>query len=463
MQFLTAISEGSSFDPAKVEKLKIAIGKERQEVSDNVEQRAFYEQVWGLITLCGLDKKNGKKEPGAGAGRIPALRWVIDRLSYKSRSISEHKDSIQVGIEQTLFWSLGLMAMRIFGNHYAALAAATWSLFILAHFVRTKNMPQAPPLNKLLTVTLINLIAFAAPYACDIPKPLFWIGMTAGFTISTYIHYKLEKSPRIVSARHSSGYTGRTAAHTASSRIERVDPATSVPSTIASTIVPIRQPEVDSVLKELASRLKPSDRFPRDIKDSEATALSIIGSLCSLMLQKKVVLVFDAGMGGVEGRKALAVIEVIRQLKRDAGSNYAKLLKNVEVITVQPHRFGEKIAPYKAQGAEIFIFAREGERALVKAITGDAVNMHAAFVSENELAPDAYYPIFEIVAATLAQYVYSIPLDDIKKALKAVNVDLTADASDGALVFRLLPPTEHYNTGELMMKYARLKEFLIKA
>lgn len=125
-------------------------------------RRVWAEDRTGILSVHYMQDSNGW-------GRIPALTF----LGVRSQALTE----------QILFWSINLMLVLPLGSFWAT--AITWSSFFLLHFVRTKNMPQAPPWYKILAVASINAIALIAPPVFGAPQ------LVIGFVLTTLIHHRL--------------------------------------------------------------------------------------------------------------------------------------------------------------------------------------------------------------------------------------------------------------------------------
>ena len=84
----------------------------------------------------------------SGAGMIPVMSWILLKLGISLKH--------QAWIEQIIFWLINLWLMTVFGAFWATVL--TWSTFFLLHFLRTQNMPQAPPWGWIALIALANAI-----------------------------------------------------------------------------------------------------------------------------------------------------------------------------------------------------------------------------------------------------------------------------------------------------------------
>ncbi|MCM8774537.1 MAG: aminotransferase class V-fold PLP-dependent enzyme, partial [Candidatus Omnitrophica bacterium] len=127
------------------------------------------------------------------AGIIPALSWLLIKLGISLRH--------QTWIEQIAFWTMNLVLVLVLDNLLATIV--TWSIFFFLHFVRTKNMPQAPPCFGIVFVTLINIIFASTGLSLTFPF------LISAFILSTLIHHilniqsiKIKENRRRVGSHH---------------------------------------------------------------------------------------------------------------------------------------------------------------------------------------------------------------------------------------------------------------------
>jgi len=123
-------------------------------------------------------RKNASAKRNNGA-RTPLLAAVLrsNRINLKH----------QAWVEQVLFWTINLALMSVWPLRVAS--AVTWSLFILSHFIKTKNMPNAPPLSVIIVTAFVNalpLAVFSHAYA-----------LFASFILTTAFHHWINKESRV--------------------------------------------------------------------------------------------------------------------------------------------------------------------------------------------------------------------------------------------------------------------------
>jgi hypothetical protein len=190
----------------------------------------------------------------------------------------------------------------------------------------------------------------------------------------------------------------------------------------------------------------------RDLESEDQVVQTIVEKILSMALTKKVVLAFDPRLGGMHSAKIRAVFEVIEELKKDPKFEKFLRTRNVEVLT----KLNDVTKFAGADNAEVFVFA--GDSLGIPA----AANVHTTIIDEKGFPSNAYYPLAEIVAITLANFLDSSTLDRAKAIANKLNIESITEA-DGHLVFTLLPSAKEHEFQELVRRYARLKELLRNA
>ncbi|MDP8298582.1 MAG: Glu/Leu/Phe/Val dehydrogenase dimerization domain-containing protein [Candidatus Tantalella remota] len=165
------------FDPVKPEELKNyleSITKDEETGSITTENGVYNVTEKG-IKLERRVKKVSKDEI-TGAGMIPAIRYILEK-----RNISlKH----QAWMEQSLFWGINLSVVGMMSSNVMLGTLITWMTFMMAHFFKTKDMPNAPPSSSVITVGLINAL-FAAASVSSFNIPVIIIS----FIVATLIHH----------------------------------------------------------------------------------------------------------------------------------------------------------------------------------------------------------------------------------------------------------------------------------
>lgn len=199
-----------------------------------------------------------------------------------------------------------------------------------------------------------------------------------------------------------------------------------------------------------------SDVLP-DIRRPEGVAKKLAEGVVSKALTRRVVLAFDQGMGGLQAARILSVFGELEDLKKDP--RFEKLLKNLIIVKADPSHMSEKLGQHISDGAEIFLFARSSERA---AFSGIENMVRPSYIEESGFPENAYHPLPEIVAITLAHAIDPASVNKASSALARINI-LSMEEKDRALVFTLLPNAEQLDAGELVRRYAIIKELLRSA
>ena len=196
-----------------------------------------------------------------------------------------------------------------------------------------------------------------------------------------------------------------------------------------------------------------------DMLDEKTAARDLLASAISSCLNKKVVLAFDINICAGRSARMLAVIEVLKELKKD--ERYKTLLKNLEIIKSVPENLPSRLAGYIDEGAEVFTFARASERNALQAIES---KVHACYIdTPSGLSEDAYIPLPEIVTMVLGQHLKAWRMEDFKPILDKINVrSIDLGETGGAIIFTVLPCSERFNTDEDIVKHcALIKQFLV--
>ncbi len=193
------------------------------------------------------------------------------------------------------------------------------------------------------------------------------------------------------------------------------------------------------------------------METAEGTASNFVDKLCSVLASKKIVLIFENKIGGANSSIILDVFEEIKRLKKTP--KYKRFLKNLRIITASSKKCSKKANKYLDKNTEVFIFARDSARGNLGKIKP---KVHLTYINEEEYSWDTYYPLAEIVAITLSQYLDPNTLDNIKDLLEGLNI-AAAPLGGGPIIFTLLPDAAKYNKQDLIRKYAALKRALIAA
>jgi len=190
----------------------------------------------------------------------------------------------------------------------------------------------------------------------------------------------------------------------------------------------------------------------RDLTAEDQLVQTMVEKIISIAFTKKVVLAFDSKLGGMHSAKLRAIFEVIEELKKDPKFEKFLRTRNIEVLP----RLTDVDKFAGVDTAEVFVFT--GDAAAVPV----AGNVHTAIVNEKDFPADAYYPLAEIVAISLSNFLDSNTLSKAVLIAKELNIDSIVE-SDGRLVFTLLPSAKEHELQELVRRYARLKDLLRNA
>ena len=179
----------------------------------------------------------------------------------------------------------------------------------------------------------------------------------------------------------------------------------------------------------------------------------------------EVVLAFDSCLGGGYAKKAIAIFDVIDDLKRD--SKYGDFLKKIEVISFDPARESGSLENKIKAGALVFTFARDNDGVIqnIQDISQNA-RVIQTYIDETQIsallgAENIYYPLFEIVTMSLARHIDQLSIEEIDKISR--SVEISAREAGGKVIFTILPPIKRFEYYELLRFYAHKKKVLISA
>ncbi|MFH1878031.1 MAG: hypothetical protein ABH883_04420 [Candidatus Omnitrophota bacterium] len=194
----------------------------------------------------------------------------------------------------------------------------------------------------------------------------------------------------------------------------------------------------------------------------EKLSRTLIEAVLSIMMQKKLVLAFDPNAGRAHKSVAdmLAVFKELEKLKQEP--KFSKLFENLVVIRDKATT-EETVRAVKDHAAEknteVFVFARTNEE---KAYLGaGGVSVHGAFIDEGQYAWEAYYyPLAEIVAITLVEFLDPGSREKAGAILEKINIEEITER-DGKLIFRLIPRAEAYDVdGGFIERHKALANFV---
>ncbi len=206
----------------------------------------------------------------------------------------------------------------------------------------------------------------------------------------------------------------------------------------------------------------------KNITDPDELQLCLLEEVLSLMYTKNVKLVFDQDIAFCRtGDPLLALKHSIEKFK--GNKKYKKFLEKLEFVMAPRGELKACVNKYAGQkNTQVFMFARTGKNGGQR-IEVDKKMVRSVYIEENMIPQGSYYPLAEIVAITLAQYLEpSIIKDSETRRLKTglleiVLEDLNIESivkDNGTLIFTLIPNAREYRRDELIKRYASLKRFL---
>jgi len=201
---------------------------------------------------------------------------------------------------------------------------------------------------------------------------------------------------------------------------------------------------------------------------SEDLAQSLKGSLASLLFNEKVILAFEDSLARQQDQGPLRkLLDALRELRENPA--YEKILKNLIIVSAPADKMSEKLKEHTADGnAKVFLFASDKMREGLAAVESEAAS--AVYIDDNEFHASSYYPIAEIVVIALAQYrdsliakgdkVKALTIDGKALALEGINIESLSIDEKGTLIVRLLPKAQQHEPGDLVRRYAAMRQFL---
>ncbi|MFH1791099.1 MAG: CPBP family intramembrane glutamic endopeptidase [Candidatus Omnitrophota bacterium] len=214
----------------------------------------------------------------------------------------------------------------------------------------------------------------------------------------------------------------------------------------------------------------PAVRIARDFADDGQLAQSVRESLVSKALTtKNLVLAFDLATGAGNAGSPVAVIErALEDLKKEP--LYEKLLKNVIIKKSVSANMARTLESYLgADNTEIFIFAPESNRQTLQTLES-ARGVRNVYIDEGKKPGErfpinAYYPLVEVVAITLANALGNVDFEYLAENsdVKALNLRSIPEVAGTALIFRLLPGAKEFDKQSLIRYQASLRRLLIAA
>ncbi|MFH1877356.1 MAG: hypothetical protein ABH883_00930 [Candidatus Omnitrophota bacterium] len=226
-------------------------------------------------------------------------------------------------------------------------------------------------------------------------------------------------------------------------------------------IMPEGEPGTEDVAVKEEGKPGIEDLMAR-IDMPENLSRKLIEAALSILMQKKLVLVFDPNVGRAHRKAAdmLMVFKELEKLKKEP--KFSALLKDLVIIRDKTATRETVSAAREYAGkkdTEVFIFARVNERDDYRGVEG--VSAHGAFIDEGEHAWEAYYyPLAEVVTITLADSLDSGCIEKVRPVLEKLNIEKITE-KDGKLIFHLIPRAEAYDVdGSFIDRHKALASFV---
>ncbi|MFH1791261.1 MAG: type II CAAX endopeptidase family protein, partial [Candidatus Omnitrophota bacterium] len=182
---------------------------------------------------------------------------------------------------------------------------------------------------------------------------------------------------------------------------------------------------------------------------------------------KKIVLAFDRSM---PVKPVELVCNVMDGLKDDPA--LGKLLINMRKVFFTPENAASALAMYAGKSDyEVFMFASmpdpfDGQNAAnAMGAVAQNTNVHGVYINDKDFKMNAYYPLLEIVAITLAQFLEIASLDTIAEEIDLAKLNIRPNIAivNGWVTFSLIPDADQFDKQELIRYYANLRRLVIAA
>ena len=200
-------------------------------------------------------------------------------------------------------------------------------------------------------------------------------------------------------------------------------------------------------------------RLIGDISKDDELANTLIDKVLSIGFNKTLVLAFDNRLEGLRRVKALAIMDMLDELKENP--KFEKLLKNLVIKKGPAGNMANMLKKYIGKGdTEIFLFASIEEKDNIGSLQS---KVHTAYIDENGIPANVPYPLVEIVTITLSQYLNPDTIKEVAGILNKIHIAAVKEDM-GAMIFMLLPKADVKDNEEnLVERYARLKECITAA
>ena len=212
------------------------------------------------------------------------------------------------------------------------------------------------------------------------------------------------------------------------------------------------------------------NEFKETLSFAEALSAGLVANTESILLTRPVIFAFDENIAGFQSASPMIIFEELKRLKKC--DKFREILKDFTILDsrspkVLIREIRQECLKYSDdKKPEVFIFSRVSEKEKFTGIASDA-KVHTAYINEQDLPSDYYYPLVEIVTITLSRFltpeIYTPGV--ISKLLEEldVNLGLVKEDNFGSLIFTLIPKAGRYSKRELITRYAVLKRLLVSA
>lgn len=214
--------------------------------------------------------------------------------------------------------------------------------------------------------------------------------------------------------------------------------------------------------------------FLRKIVDTEELARNIKeGILSELFSNKKLTLAFSKKLSGLDPSQLRLLVRQLNEWKESTVRNNRKMKILLDNFTVFEYddlgqSLGERGIDANAQDAIILNYApKPQDESEYSSSPGTAVKPVYIIEQTHAFPANYYYPLLEMVTVSLAKELQKWDAKELKDALAASNItvdifgiDAALDENSQALIFKVLPKMERYDSNERMDRFAILMQLL---
>jgi len=147
-----------------------------------------------------MEGENGQVNTSGGrehAGMIPLISYIFKKFGIPL--------SYQALFEQIVFWAINLFLHLLNSAvNPILITGILWLSFVLIHYIRMANMPQAPPIKGILGIALVNAVLWLLIWPINLSfvefilSPVFYFSFFASTLFHHYLNFAYLISKRMI-------------------------------------------------------------------------------------------------------------------------------------------------------------------------------------------------------------------------------------------------------------------------